>query len=114
MKRKLSEKELNIIIKGLRNADYVLLDSSKGTSFFGTPLELLAAYAGLTNKLLEKVEIPKEYILEACKLGLDMENMYEKKAAKKSNKEIDKEIDKKLETIEKLMGILKDLRKGDR
>ena len=63
-------------------------------------------YAELTNHLLEKAKIPKEFILDACKLGLDMESMFDK--------ELDEDLDKKLETIEKLVDILKDLRKGDK
>ena len=109
-RRKLNEEELNIIIEGLKDADYVLLESSKGATFFGSTPELLGAYAELTNHLLEKAEIPKEFILDACKLGLDMESMYDKK----DDKELDKDLDKKLETIEKLVDILKDLRKGDK
>lgn len=105
-RRKLNEKELNMIIEGLKDANYVLLESSKGTSFFGSTPELLGAYAELTNNLLEKAKIPKEFILDACKLGLDMENMFDK--------ELDEDLDKKLETIEKLVDILKDLRKGDK
>ena len=105
-RRKLNEKELNMIIEGLKDANYVLLESSKGTSFFGSTPELLGAYAELTNHLLEKAKIPKEFILDACKLGLDMESMFDK--------ELDEDLDKKLETIEKLVDILKDLRKGDK
>lgn len=104
-RRKLDEKELNTIIEGLKDADYVLLESSKGTSFFGSIPELLGAYAELTNHLLEKAKIPKEFILDTCKLGLDMDNMFDKK--------LDEDLDKKLETIEKLVDILKDLRKGE-
>lgn len=118
MVRTVNEKELNKMIKQIKGAKCVLLETDKGTSLFGDIRDLLALYAEIAEHLKEKSGLPTECILEACKLGLGMDNMYEKaeglKDLEKIDKEIDKELDKKLETIEKLMGILKDLRKGDR
>lgn len=114
MERTVNEKELNRMIKQIKGAKCVLLETDKGTSLFGDIRELLALYAEIADHLKEKSGLPKECILEACKLGLGMDNMYENAEDLKDLEKMDKEIDKKLEAIEKLMGILKDLRKGDK
>ena len=105
-KRKLSEKEIDKMVNHLRKANCVLLEADNGATIFGNVTEVLALYAELTNHLNKEAHVDKNIILETCKLGLDMDNMF--------SKDLDKDLDKKLETIEKLVDILKDLRKGDK
>ena len=111
MERKLSEKDINKMTKYMREAKCCILETNNGTTLFGNAADLLALYADLSHELFKNAHLDKKLILEACKLGLDMDSMYNKT---KDLEKMDKELDKKLETIEKLVDILKDLRKGDK
>lgn len=106
-KRTVSEKELNNIIEHLKGARCILLESDKGSTIMGDMREVLAAFAEMADHLHEKAGLDKKLVLEACKLGLGMDNMFDKAIDKD---EINEEIDKKLEVIEKLADILKKLK----
>lgn len=116
-KRKVNEKDFKRISEKIKGANTVLLITNNGSSLFGETTDILGAYAELTHKIFENTNLDKGMLLEACKLGLDMDSMFSKASKdefEKDMEDLDKEIDKKLETIEKLVDILKDLRKGDK
>lgn len=106
-KRTLNEKELNDIIEHIKGAKCILLESDKGATVMGDIREVLAAFAEMAGHLHEKAGLDKKLVLEACKLGLGMDNMFDKEI---DEDEINEEIDKKLEVIEKLADILKKLK----
>lgn len=105
-KRTLNEKQLNDIIEHIKGAKCILLESDKGATVMGDIREVLASFAEMAGHLHEKAGLDKKLVLEACKLGLGMDNMFDETP----DKILDEEIDKKLEAIEKLSDILKKLK----
>lgn len=108
-KRTVNKKEYESMIEKIEGAETVLLITDKGTSFFGTGADILGAYAELTSRINTKTDIETNLILEACKLGLDKENLFTKDDSM-DDKDLDEEIDKKIEAIEKMVELLKKLK----
>ena len=109
-KRTLNEKQLNDIIEHIKGAKCILLESDKGATVMGDIREVLAAFAEMAGHLHEKAGLDKKLVLEACKLGLGMDNMFDKEIDEDEINEINEEMDKKLEAIEKMVELIKKLK----
>ena len=107
-KRTVNKKEYESMIEKIEGAETVLLITDKGTSLFGTGADILGAYAELTSRINTKTDIETKLILEACKLGLDKENLFTKDDSKD-----DKDLDKEIEFIEKMVELLKKLKEDN-
>lgn len=113
-KRKLNQQQIDEMVNTIKEANVVLLDTDKGGTIYGTAVDMLAAMASLANHLYTETALEKEHILEAVKLGLDMESAFDDNTIE----DTDKELDKLSEAFDKLSSLLKDLkdikRKGDK
>ena len=113
-KRKLNQEQINEMVNTIKEAKVVLLNTDKGSTIYGTAVDMLVAMASLANHLYTETSLDEDLILEAVKLGLNMENAFDNVTIE----EPDKELDKLSEAFDKLSSLLKDLkdikRKGDK
>lgn len=113
-KRKLNQQQIDEMVNTIKEANVVLLETDKGGTIYGTAVDMLAAMSSLANHLYTETALEKEHILEAVKLGLDIESAFDDNTIE----DTDKELDKLSEAFDKLSSLLKDLkdikRKGEK
>lgn len=100
------------VIELLKKADKCLAVTEDCVVVNGKGMDLLFLFSMMTTRLLENTTFSKEDLHKALSVGFEIYDREKDEEIQELN--IDKELDKKLETIEKLVDILKDLRKGDK
>ena len=99
------DKVLNDVIESIKRADVFLVETNEKTAVCGSVMDVLHLFSSQVSELMHHTGISEDMLRTAFEIGVDAYNEHEE------HDELDKEIDKKLQTIEKLVDILKEFRK---
>lgn len=102
------DKVLNDVIESIKRAEVFLVETNEKTAVCGSTLDVLHLFSSQVSELMQHTGISEDMLRTAFEIGVDAYNEHE---GNEELKELDKEMAKKLQTIEKLMEMLKELRK---